>query len=206
MKTFNPRRKGPRSRSYLDGQLLVAMPGMPDARFAKSVIYICAHSNEGAMGLVINQKANKISFPDLLVQLDVIKEDQAISLPSQAGGVPVVRGGPVETGRGFVLHSDEFSIDNSTLQIANHVSLTATIDILRAIADGSGPSRALLALGYASWSPGQLEKEISGNGWLTAPASDASLLFDDSHESKYSRALATLGVNEAFLSSQAGHA
>ena len=205
MKTFNPRRKGPRTRPYLDGQLLVAMPGMPDARFAKSVIYICAHSDEGAMGIVVNQRANKISFPDLLVQLDVIKEDQAISLPSHVGGVQVVRGGPVETGRGFVLHSNEYAIDNSTLEIAKGVSLTATIDILRAIAEGSGPDRAVLALGYASWSPGQLENEISGNGWLTVPA-DASVIFDDVHESKYTRALQGIGVDPAFLSTEAGHA
>lgn len=205
MKTFNPRRKGPRNKPYLDGQLLVAMPGMPDARFAKSVIYICAHSDEGAMGIVVNQKASKISFPELLVQLDVIKEDQAISLPSHIGGVQVVRGGPVETGRGFVLHSNEYAIDNSTLEIAKDVSLTATIDILRAIAEGSGPDRALLALGYASWSPGQLENEISGNGWLTVPA-DASLIFDEVHESKYARALQAIGVDPAFLSTEAGHA
>ena len=144
MKTFNPRRKGPQDKSYLDGQLLVAMPGMPDARFARTVIYICAHSDEGAMGIVLNQKAGKITFPDLLVQLDVIKEDQAIHLPSRAGGVQVVRGGPVETGRGFVLHSNEYAIDNSTLEIAKDVSLTATIDILRAIASGSGPTAPCL--------------------------------------------------------------
>lgn len=205
MKTFNPRRKGRRDRPYLDGQLLVAMPGMPDPRFAKTIIYICAHSDEGAMGIVLNQKASKISFPDLLVQLDVIKEDQAIHLPSRVGGVPVVRGGPVETGRGFVLHSNEYTITDSTLEIATDVSLTATIDILRAIADGSGPSRALLALGYASWSPGQLEQEIQGNGWLTAPA-DAGLIFDQAHDSKYTRALHAIGVDPAFLSADAGHA
>ncbi len=205
MKSFNPRRKGPRNRSYLDGQFLLAMPGMPDSRFAKSVIYICAHSDEGAMGIVLNQKARKISFPDLLVQLEVIKEDQAITLPASAGGVSVVRGGPVETGRGFVLHSNEYAIDNSTLEIAKNVSLTATIDILRAIAAGDGPTRAVLALGYASWSPGQLENEIGRNGWLTAPA-DASVIFDDAHDSKYARVLATMGINEAFLSAEAGHA
>ena len=139
------------------------------------------------------------------MQLEVIKEDQAISLPVRAGDVQVVRGGPVETGRGFVLHTNEYAVDNSTLEIAKGVSLTATIDILRAIADGLGPSRALLALGYASWSPGQLETEIQGNGWLTAPA-DASLIFDDSHESKYTRAMRAIGVDPAYLSADAGHA
>ena len=205
MKSFNPRRKRPRDRSYLDGQFLVAMPGMPDARFAKSVIYLCAHSDEGAMGIVLNHKANKISFPELLVQLEVIKEDQAINLPTRAGDVPVVRGGPVETGRGFVLHSNEYAVENSTLEIATGISLTATIDILRAIASGDGPNRAVLALGYASWSAGQLESEISRNGWLTTPA-DVSVIFDDAHESKYSRALHAIGVDPAFLSTDAGHA
>lgn len=157
------------------------------------------------MGIVLNQKARKVSFPDLLVQLEVIKEDQAITLPASAEGVPVVRGGPVETGRGFVLHSNEYAVDNSTLEIATGVSLTATIDILRAIAAGDGPTRAVLALGYASWSPGQLETEIGRNGWLTAPA-DASVIFDNEHDSKYARVLATLGISEAFLSAEAGHA
>ena len=203
---FNPRRKGPQGRPYLDGQLLAAMPGMPDPRFAKSIIYICAHSDEGARGIVLNQKASKISFSELLVQLEVINEDQAIHLPRKAEGVQVVRGGPVETGRGFVLHSNEYAISNSTLEIAEGVSLTATIEILRAIADGSGPSRALLALGYASWSPGQLENEIQCNGWLTVPANDISLIFDDAYESKYDRALRAIGVDPAFLSADAGHA
>jgi putative transcriptional regulator len=205
MKSFNPRRRGPSGRDYLDGKLLVAMPGMPDSRFARSVIYVCAHSDEGAMGIVLNQRAPKISFPDLLVQLDVIDEKQAIQLPAGADGVQVVRGGPVETGRGFVLHTNEYAIDNSTLEIAKGVSLTATLDILRAIADGSGPQRALLALGYASWGAGQLETELQGNGWLVAPA-DTALIFDDVHESKYTRALRAIGIQPEQLSSQIGHA
>jgi putative transcriptional regulator len=205
MKTFNPRRRGPSGRDYLDGKLLVAMPGMPDSRFVRSVIYICAHSDEGAMGIVINQRAPKIKFPDLLVQLDVINPDQAIHLPPQADGIQVVRGGPVETGRGFVLHTNEYALDNSTLAIAKDVSLTATLDILRAIAEGSGPRKAVLALGYASWGAGQLENELQGDGWLVAPA-DTALIFDDVHESKYSRALRAIGIEPEQLSAQTGHA
>ncbi len=166
------------SRQYLDGQLLVAMPGMPDDRFARSVIYLCAHSEEGAMGIIVNRPARKVMFSELLVQLDVIKPDEAIRLPAQAGSVQVLKGGPVETGRGFVLHSNDFFIDNSTLAIDSGVSLTATIDILRAIARGAGPDRALLALGYAGWSAGQLEDEMQDNGWLNCPA-DSGLIFDD---------------------------
>jgi putative transcriptional regulator len=140
---------------FLDGQMLVAMPGMADDRFARSVIYLCAHSEEGAMGIVINRPASKVRFPDLLVQLEVIGEDEAIRLPNKAGAMQVLKGGPVETQRGFVLHSNDFFIDNSTLPIDQKVSLTATVDILRAIASGSGPDRAVLALGYAGWQAGQ---------------------------------------------------
>ena len=173
---------------FLDGQLLVAMPGMPDNRFARSVIYLCAHSEEGAMGIIVNRPARKVVFSELLVQLDVIKPDEAIRLPAQAESVQVLKGGPVETGRGFVLHSNDFFIDNSTLPIDGGVSLTATVDILRAIAQGAGPDRALLALGYAGWSAGQLEAELQENGWLNIPA-DPALIFDDALGSKYERAL-----------------
>ncbi len=192
-------------RGYLDGQLLLAMPGMPDDRFARSVIYVCAHSDEGAMGIIINRPAPTVKFPELLVQLEVIAPDEAIRLPPTAGSVPVLKGGPVETGRGFVLHSNDFYIDNSTLPIDSAVSLTATVDILRAIARGSGPGRAVLALGYAGWSPGQLEEELQQNGWLTCPA-DSSLIFDTPLEAKYESALRKLGVNPSFLSTDFGHA
>jgi putative transcriptional regulator len=190
---------------FLDGQLLVAMPNMPDNRFARSVIYVCAHSEEGAMGIIINRAARKVNFPELLVQLEVIAPDEAIRLPQEAGAVPVLKGGPVETGRGFVLHSNDFFIDNSTLPIDNGVSLTATVDILRAIAKGDGPNHAVLALGYAGWSPGQLEVEIQHNGWLNCPA-DSALLFDTALESKYERALRKVGIDPGRLSSEAGHA
>ncbi len=191
--------------SFLDGQLLVAMPGMSDNRFARSVIYLCAHSEEGAMGIVVNRPARKVTFSELLVQLDVIKADEAIQLPAQAGLVPVLKGGPVETGRGFVLHSNDFFIDNSTLPIDSGVSLTATIDILRAIARGAGPDRAVLALGYAGWSAGQLEAEMQDNGWLNIPA-DPSLIFDDALGSKYERALMKVGIDPGRLSADLGHA
>jgi len=190
---------------FLDGQLLIAMPNMGDNRFARSVIYLCAHSEEGAMGIVLNRAAHKISFPQLLVQLEVIGADEAIRLPNSAETMQVLNGGPVETGRGFVLHSDDFFIDNSTLSIDGGVALTATIDILRAIAKGSGPHQALLALGYAGWSAGQLEEEIQHNGWLNCPA-DPSIIFDDALGSKYERALRKVGIDPGYLSSEAGHA
>src|ERR1700681_2101230 len=151
---------------YLDGQILVAMPTIRDDRFSRTVIYLCAHSSEGAMGIVINQPAPHIDFGDLLVQLDVIPDNKLIELPRKAGTVKVLKGGPVETGRGFVLHSADFFIENSTLPIDNGICLTATVDILKAIAHGEGPQSAVLALGYAGWSLGQLENEIQENGWL----------------------------------------
>lgn len=194
-----------RSRGYLDGQLLVAMPSMADERFARSVIYICAHSAEGAMGLILNQPAINIDFPDLLRQLEIIPQDDAIRLPARAEQLRVLKGGPVETSRGFVLHSDDVLIDSSTLTIDDGICLTATVDILRAIARGDGPNDALLALGYAGWSAGQLEAEIHDNGWLNCPA-DTQLIFDQDFDSKYDRCLRKIGIDPGKLSSTAGHA
>ena len=190
--------------SFLDGQLLVAMPGM-EPRFDRAVIYLCAHSGEGAMGIVINHLARKVTFADLLVRLDVIGAEEAIRLPSRAGDVPVVRGGPLDPGRGFVLHSADYRTEGSTMTIDDDVSLTATLDVLRAIAKGRGPHRAVLALGYAGWAPGQLEREIRQMGWLHCPA-DEALIFDGSLESKYDRALQKIGIAPGSLSAQAGHA
>ena len=192
------------ARGYLDGQMLIAMPAMRDERFARSLIYVCAHSSEGAMGIVVNQPAANIKFPDLLVQLDVIPAKDLIELPPKAD-VKVLKGGPVETGRGFVLHSADFFIENSTLPIDNGICLTATLDILKAIAQGQGPRSAVLALGYAGWSPGQLENEIQENGWLHC-AADSELIFGNDNESKYAKALRKLGVDLGKLSSEAGHA
>jgi putative transcriptional regulator len=198
-------KKSSQPMSYLDGQMLVAMPSMPDERFARTVIYMCAHSAEGAMGIVINQKAAKVTFPDLLVQLDVIPADEAIRLKPEVGAVQILKGGPMETERGFVLHSSDFTAGDQTVAIDKGVSLTATLDILRAIANGAGPHKAALALGYASWGPGQLESEIAHNGWLTGPI-DPALIFDAGHEKKYDRALRSIGVDPLFLSGEAGHA
>ena len=197
--------EAPPARGYLDGQMLIAMPAMSDERFARSVIYVCAHSTEGAMGIVVNQRAQNIKFPDLLVQLDVIPASERIQLPDQAEEVKVLKGGPVETGRGFVLHSSDFFIENSTLPIDDGICLTATLDILKAIASGTGPASAILALGYAGWAPGQLEQEIQQNGWLHC-AADPELIFGPDIEGKYERALRKIGIDLGMLSSQAGHA
>jgi putative transcriptional regulator len=189
---------------YLDGQLLIAMPVMSDPRFARSVIYLCAHSEDGAMGLVINQRASHISFPDLLERLGIVPSE-ADKRPSDASSISIHVGGPVETSRGFVLHSSDYFANDSTLAIENGVCLTATIDILKAIAIGQGPNRAILALGYAGWSPGQLESEIQANGWLNCPP-DMDLIFDPDVDAKYIRALAKIGIDPSHLVSDAGHA
>ena len=192
-------------RGYLDGQMLIAMPSMGDERFARSVIYVCAHSTEGAMGIIVNQPAAHISFPDLLVQLDVVPAADLIQLPTHAGGVKVLKGGPVDTQRGFVLHSSDFYIENSTLPIDEGICLTATLDILKAIARGDGPKSAILALGYAGWAPGQLENEIQHNGWLHCSA-DSELIFGQDTGGKYQKALKKIGIDLGMLSTEAGHA
>lgn len=182
---------------YMTGKLLVAMPQMEDPRFARSVVYLCAHTEDGAMGLVLNKLVDNVSFPDLLEQLNI-----------QTGPVDdnihIHFGGPVETGRGFVLHSSDYFQD-ATLVINNSVSLTATIDILKAIADGGGPHNSLLALGYAGWSPGQLDHEIQANGWLCVDA-DPQLVFGGGIGDKWQDAMAKIGIDFSQLSGQAGHA
>lgn len=203
MKT--PRTRKKRGDSYLDGQLLVAMPLMSDRRFARSVIYLCAHSEDGAMGLIINQRAPNIGFPDLLSRLGIVPPNSRTDISADIQGMPVHVGGPVETGRGFVLHSSDYFVSDSTLPIDSGISLTATIDILKAIASGDGPDRAILALGYSGWSAGQLESEIQSNGWLHCPA-DADLIFDADLDAKYDRALAKIGIDPSHLVSDAGHA
>jgi len=190
---------------YLDGQLLVAMPVMGDQRFERSVIYLCAHSAEGAMGIMVNRPAGSIDFPELLVQLKIIAKSEQIKLPELAETLQVLQGGPVDTARGFVLHSSDFYIENATLLIDDKICLTASIDILRAIAKGAGPRHAVLALGYAGWRPGQLEAEIQDNGWLHCDA-DPDLIFGDEVEDKYARALRKIGIDPGMLSNAAGHA
>ena len=185
--------------------MLIAMPSMADERFSRSLIYLFSHSDEGAMGLVVNRRSKVLTFPELLVQLELVNKTQAIHLPPSAKRVPVLSGGPVESGRGFVLHSSDFRIPDSTIVINEAISLTVTMDMLRALASGKGPSRAILALGYAGWSSGQLESEIQANAWLHAPA-DPELLFGADLDTKYDNALRALGIDPAFLSSEAGHA
>jgi putative transcriptional regulator len=192
------------SNGYLDGQLLIAMPSMADPRFHRAVIYVCAHSSEGAMGLVINQRAPHITLPKLLEQLEIAP---ASSRPARirSTAMAVHAGGPVETSRGFVLHSSDYFTADSTLPINDNVCLTATVDILKAIAKGSGPDKAILALGYAGWASGQLEREIQSNSWLNCPA-DYDIVFDGDLENKYARALNTLGVHPSHLVGISGHA
>lgn len=182
----------------LTGKLLIAMPGMGDPRFAKSVIYMCVHSPEGAMGLVINQPASEVSFADLLRQLKIA--------PTRGSEQIRVRiGGPVEHGRGFVLHSPDFESKGSTLLVDPHFSMTGTLDVLEAMANGRGPRQALLALGYSGWGPGQLEGELARNGWLTCDADD-SIVFSPQDTSKWERSLRTLGIDPLSLSAAAGRA
>lgn len=197
------RKRAVSKRGFLDDQFLIAMPGMKDDRFARSVIYVCAHSEEGAMGLIINQ-VQQMRFPDLLVQLGIMDEQEAIRLPSKTRDFMIRNGGPVDRSRGFVLHSDDYTVESS-MPVSEDICLTATVDILRAISTGRGPRHALMALGYAGWGAGQLESEIADNGWLTCPA-DMDLLFDTDIERKYDRILASIGIDPARLSYSAGHA
>jgi putative transcriptional regulator len=178
-------------------QLLIAMPGLQTDGFYRSVIYLCAHSPAGAMGIVINQKLPEINFKDLLVQL---------SLPhSEVRMDPVVHfGGPVESGRGFVLHSTDF-VREDTVCINNNIGITGTVDILRAISEGAGPQRSIFALGYAGWGPGQLDAEMQANNWLTVPADD-ELIFNTDLSCKWEKALLKMGITPAALSFEAGRA
>ncbi len=186
------------NETYLSGKILIAMPSIGDERFERAVIYICAHSNEGAMGLVINHRFEELSFGKLLKQLDLFDDREAIRLPEGVDGIQVLHGGPVETSRGFVLHSRDYFSDECTLGVDEDVGLTATLDVLRAIAEGRGPYKSLLALGYAGWGPGQLESEIRNNGWLHCEA-DSKLLFELDLSEKYSYALSCIGITETVL-------
>jgi len=182
----------------LEGRLLIAMPGMGDPRFDRTLIYLCAHSEDGAMGLVVNKTADNLTFDELLAQLK-------IPLAPNLNTIRVHYGGPVEMGRGFVLHSADFGAEDSTLQVSDDVCLTATVDILRAMAKGEGPRRSMLALGYAGWAPGQLEDELQRNGWLYCDADD-TLLFGEDDKEKWNAALRKIGVDPAMLSAIGGSA
>jgi len=183
---------------FLTGKLLIAMPGIGDPRFARTVIFICSHSEEAAMGLILNRPAPRITFPDLLQQLE-IEETPSAREPR------IMFGGPVERSRGFVLHSGDYRVADATLPVTKEVSMTASIDILRDIASGGGPAKSMLALGYSGWGPGQLEDEIRANGWLTADA-DEAILFGDDDAHKWNAALAKLGIDARMLSSEGGMA
>ena len=193
------------AQRYLYGNLLIAMPDMNNDAFQRTVIYVCAHNSGGAMGIIVNRPAGSLNFPGLLAQLKIIDRSEQIRLPESVGTMKVLRGGPVDEQRGFVLHSRDFFIKDSTLEIDEGISLTATLDILKAIAHGVGPRQAIFALGYAGWGAGQLESEIQHNGWLHCPA-DPDLIFDDDIDTKYRRALQKIGIHPGMLSNEAGHA
>ena len=191
-------RKEDGGESFLLGKLLIALPGMPDPRFEKSVILMCAHSQDGAMGLIVNKPFEGISFRELMTTLNVpVGEDTP--------DPPILFGGPVKVGQGFVVHSSDFQSGDSSMKVTSEISLTATIDILRAIAEGRGPKKALFALGYAGWGPGQIEDELLANGWLHCDV-DNAIVFDLAHDAKWQAALGTLGADISGLSSEAGRA
>jgi putative transcriptional regulator len=196
MSIRNPRASG--GDNFLEGKLLIAMPGMADPHFEKSVIFMCAHSAEGAMGIMINKPVAGLSFQDLVQKLE-------LAVTPSTPNFPVLYGGPVETGRGFVLHSGDYECSEATLPVSADVSLTATLDILRAMADGRGPQHAIFALGYAGWTAGQIEDEIRRNGWIHCD-SDPALLFDSELDAKWASALRKLGIDASGLSAHTGHA
>lgn len=181
----------------LTGRLLIAMPGLAGSEFVRSVIYICAHSEEGAMGLIVNRPLARPQFSELVETLN-------LGASPPAKDIPVCSGGPVDQGRGFVLHSSDWRTDE-TLEVDEGHAMTASLDVLRAIAEGQGPRRCILALGYTGWGAGQVESEINGNLWLPGPADDA-ILFDRLPETKWRRSLARIGIDPAALSGEAGHA
>lgn len=182
---------------WLNGKLLIAMPSMPDPRFQRTVIFICSHTPTGAMGLILNRLYAELNFRGLLEQLN-------LTLSANAPNMVVHFGGPVEPGRGFVLHSTDYRHDG-TVMIDDQFGLTATVEILEAIANGEGPQQAILALGYAGWGAGQLDAEMQVNGWLVAEPS-ADIVFSPLTEKKWDQALATLGISPVMLSGDMGHA
>jgi putative transcriptional regulator len=192
-------RQQPQGGGHLEGQVLIAMPNMPDPKFSQAVVFLCAHSERGAMGLVLNKLVGNITFVDLLRQLRI--RPQTRTMQTKA----VQFGGPVETGRGFVLHSPEYNAGNATVQVGPGVGLTTSVDVLKAIAEGGGPQASMLALGYAGWGAGQLEREFGQNGWITCPADDY-LIFGNQLQGKWEYALKKLGINPSQLSRDTGRA
>jgi len=182
----------------LTGKMLIAMPAMGDPRFAQSVVFLCAHSAEGAMGLIVNKPTPEIRFSDLLEQLGIAAQPGLREMRVHFGG-------PVEHGRGFVLHSADYPGGDATLRVCGDMRLTATLDVLQAMAEGSGPAASMFALGYAGWGPGQLESEIADNGWLTCDAR-SDIVFGRANEHKWTAALKSLGISPANLSSTSGRA
>lgn len=182
----------------LTGKLLIAMPGMEDPRFEKSVVFLCEHSSKGAMGLIVNKPTPDVDGSELLSQLGIEEGPGSDMLHIHFGG-------PVEHGRGFVLHSSDYASNSSTLEVTDGVGMTATLDILQDIAAGRGPKQSILALGYSGWGPGQLEGELQANGWLTADASP-EIIFHPDPDAKWNAALKSLGIDPLALSASAGHA
>ena len=191
--------------AHLQGQLLIAMPDMTDPRFHRSVVQICAHSDEGAMGLIINKRVENLDLDGLLDQIDLKTAIRDGDGRTESERRPVHNGGPVEANRGFVLHSPDYFSKEASLKVTDGICLTATTDILAAVATGEGPHHALVALGYAGWSPGQIEGELAANAWLNCPA-DPDIVFALDDETKYDMALAILGIDPSHLVSAAGRA
>lgn len=186
----------------LEGKLLIAMPSIRDPNFERSVVFLCAHSAQGAMGFVLNKPAPLTVFSDLIEKTELM--DNLDDVPEDVLRMPVRLGGPVETFRGFVLHSPDYPADTTSLKIGQSYVVSASLDVLRDIAKGQGPQQRLIALGYAGWSPGQLENEILHNGWLHCDA-DAEIIYSADLERKHGLALAKLGVDPRMLSAEAGH-
>ena len=182
----------------LEGKLLVAMPGMGDPRFEKSVIFMCAHSEDGAMGLIVNKPANDLNFTDLLEQLD-------IPVGPEGKSIEVHIGGPVEHGRGFVLHTSDYRLEEGTMRVSDDFAMTATLEILQDLAEGNGPDESLLVLGYAGWGPGQLESEFRAHGWVSCEA-DGEIVFALKDADKWSAALQSIGIDPMLLSGAGGRA
>lgn len=187
--------------NYLTGRILLAMPGLDDPRFHRAVIFLCAHDEKGAMGLIVNHTLPGLELQELMAQLDIVPAQETIN---NGAHMPVLSGGPVEAARGFVLHTTDFK-QSDTIEIDERFSITGTVDALKAIAQGNGPHKMLFVLGYAGWDPGQLDQELQQNAWLVADA-DPDLIFRPSAEQKWEDAVRKLGIDPAMLSGSAGHA